>query len=34
VADHRSPVEVARRLHQLGYEAVWKDWEATLHGAA
>ena len=34
VADHRSPKEVARRLNELGYEAVWKDWEATLHGVA
>ncbi len=34
VADRRTPAEVARRLNELGYEAVWKDWEATLHGAA
>ena len=34
VADHRSPAEVAHRLNELGYEAVWKDWEATLHGVA
>lgn len=34
VADRRSPAEVAARLRELGYEPVWKDWEATLHGAA
>lgn len=34
VADQRSAAEVARRLRELGYEPVWKDWEATLHGAA
>ena len=34
VADHRSPAQVAARLKELGYEPVWKDWEATLHGIA
>jgi 2-iminoacetate synthase len=26
IADLRSPVEVAERLRQLGYEPVWEDW--------
>jgi 2-iminoacetate synthase len=26
VADLRSPAEVARRLRELGYDAVWEDW--------
>lgn len=30
IADERSPQEVARRLQQLGYEPVWKDWDAAL----
>jgi 2-iminoacetate synthase len=30
IADDRSPVEVAERIRRLGYEPVWKDWEATL----
>ena len=34
VADERSPVEVAQRLRELGYEVVWKDWEPSLHGPA
>lgn len=34
VADERSAQQVAARLRQLGYEPVWKDWEATLHGGA
>jgi 2-iminoacetate synthase len=34
VADHRSSRDVARRLVELGYEVVWKDWEPTLHGHA
>lgn len=34
VADHRSPAEVAQRLRDMGYDVVWKDWEATLHARA
>jgi 2-iminoacetate synthase len=41
VADLRSPVEVAARLRELGYEPVWEDWgtvgpavEAMLSGRA
>ena len=34
VADQRSAAEVAHRLRELGYDPVWKDWEATLHGVA
>jgi len=30
IADHRSPSEVADRIRHLGYEPVWKDWEAAL----
>ena len=30
IADDRSPAEVAERIRCLGYEPVWKDWEATL----
>jgi 2-iminoacetate synthase len=30
VADERSPDQVAERLRQLGYEPVWKDWDAAL----
>lgn len=30
IADERSPDEIARRLRQLGYEPVWKDWDAAL----
>ncbi len=30
IADQRSPDEVAARLRQLGYEPVWKDWDAAL----
>jgi 2-iminoacetate synthase len=29
-ADQRSPSEVAEVLRQLGYEPVWKDWDAAL----
>ncbi len=31
IADNRSPAEVAARLEDLGYEPVWKDWEAVLN---
>jgi 2-iminoacetate synthase len=30
IADQRSPSEVADRIRHLGYEPVWKDWEAAL----
>jgi 2-iminoacetate synthase len=30
IADERSPEEVASVLQRLGYEAVWKDWDAAL----
>jgi 2-iminoacetate synthase len=30
IADDRSPGEVASRVRQLGYEPVWKDWDAAL----
>ena len=30
IADERSPREVADLIRQLGYEPVWKDWEAAL----
>ena len=32
IADERSPGEVAERIRQLGYEPVWKDWDAALCG--
>jgi 2-iminoacetate synthase len=30
IADDRSPEEVADTLRRLGYEPVWKDWDAAL----
>jgi 2-iminoacetate synthase len=30
IADARSPQEVADRIRRLGYEPVWKDWDAAL----
>jgi 2-iminoacetate synthase len=30
IADERSPGEVAALLRRLGYEPVWKDWDAAL----
>jgi 2-iminoacetate synthase len=30
IADNRSPGEVADLIRQLGYEPVWKDWDAAL----
>jgi len=30
IADHRSPQEVAELVRNLGYEPVWKDWDAAL----
>jgi len=32
IADDRSPFEVAERIRGLGYEPVWKDWDAALAG--
>jgi 2-iminoacetate synthase len=31
IADQRSPAAVAARLEAMGYEPVWKDWEAALN---
>ncbi|MGD8353193.1 MAG: 2-iminoacetate synthase ThiH [Pseudomonadota bacterium] len=28
IADHRSPEEVAETIKNIGYEPVWKDWDA------
>ena len=30
IADERSPQEVANLIRKLGYEPVWKDWDAAL----
>ncbi|HEY0455807.1 MAG TPA: 2-iminoacetate synthase ThiH [Verrucomicrobiae bacterium] len=30
IADERSPAEMAELIRQLGYEPVWKDWDAAL----
>ena len=30
IADDRSPAEIADLLRRLGYEPVWKDWDAAL----
>jgi 2-iminoacetate synthase len=30
IADERSPQEVADQIRRLGYEPVWKDWDAAL----
>jgi 2-iminoacetate synthase len=30
IADERSPQEVANLIRRLGYEPVWKDWDAAL----
>ena len=30
IADDRSPEEVAKLIQSLGYEPVWKDWDAAL----
>jgi 2-iminoacetate synthase len=30
IADGRSPQEVADLIRRLGYEPVWKDWDAAL----
>ena len=34
VSDDRSPVNVARRIHELGYEVVWKDWDKIFDGTS
>jgi 2-iminoacetate synthase len=31
IADNRTPREVASRLETIGYDPVWKDWEAALN---
>jgi 2-iminoacetate synthase len=31
IADDRTPAEVATCLETMGYEPVWKDWEAVLN---
>lgn len=33
IADERTPAQVAARLEEMGYEAVWKDWEGALNEA-
>jgi len=33
IADYRTPHEVADLIRRLGYEPVWKDWDAALSGA-
>jgi len=30
IADERSPEEVSALIRRLGYEPVWKDWDAAL----
>lgn len=30
IADHRSAMEVSNLIRRLGYEPVWKDWDAAL----
>src|SRR5204862_2266235 len=30
IADERSPTEIAELICSLGYEPVWKDWDAAL----
>jgi len=30
IADERPPHEVAAQIRNLGYEPVWKDWDAAL----
>jgi 2-iminoacetate synthase len=31
VADERSAAQVAAMIRSHGYEAVWKDWDASFH---
>jgi 2-iminoacetate synthase len=30
IADERPPAEVAETIRRLGYDPVWKDWDAAL----
>ena len=30
ISDERTPKEISKVIEQLGYEAVWKDWDASL----
>ena len=30
IADERSPIDVAKAISNIGYEPVWKDWDAAL----
>jgi 2-iminoacetate synthase len=30
IADERAPAEVAAVVQRLGFEPVWKDWDAAL----
>ena len=30
IADERSPEQIAELIRSLGYEPVWKDWDAVL----
>ena len=30
IADDRSPADIAELIRRLGYEPVWKDWDAAL----
>jgi len=34
IEDARSPKQVMQRIKELGFEPVWKDWEASMHGPA
>jgi 2-iminoacetate synthase len=34
IADHRDPEAVAALIRRLGYEPVWKDWDAAFLSAA
>ena len=33
ISDDRSPEEIAAVIARLGYEPVWKDWDAALVSA-
>ena len=32
IGDHRDPEEISRVIRDLGFDPIWKDWEAALHG--
>jgi 2-iminoacetate synthase len=32
IGDHRSPEEISRAIRGLGFDPIWKDWEAVLNG--